>query len=139
MTEVEAEPILLPELTPDNVHFWQGGEHGHLVLFRCDDCGLWIHPSAPICRGCLSRNVGPQPTSGRGVIASFTINHQPWIPGVKVPYVVAIVELNDQVGLRMMTNIVGCEPSAVRIGLPVHVVFKHHEDVWLPYFELDAA
>lgn len=136
MTDLERPT--LPEVTPENIHFWQGGRDGQLVILRCEDCGLWIHPSAPICRGCLSRRVAARPTSGHGIVASFTINHQPWLPGLRTPYVVAIVELDDQVGLRMMTNIVGCEPAAVRIGAPVHVVFEHHDDVWLPLFELDA-
>jgi uncharacterized OB-fold protein len=135
----DAIPPLLPELTQENSHFWQGGRDGRLVMLRCGNCSLWIHPEAPICRRCLSRNVAPQATSGRGTVATFTVNHQQWFPGLETPYVVAIVELNDQAGLRMMTNIVGCEPSAVRIGAPVHVVFEQHDDVWLPLFELDAS
>jgi uncharacterized protein len=48
------------------------------------------------------------------------------LPDLATPYVVAIVELNEQVGLSMMTNIVGCEPSSVRVGAAVHVVFEQH-------------
>ena len=131
----EAEPIMLPELTPDNIDFWQGGRDGHLVMFHCQDCGLWIHPSAPICRRCLSRKVGPQPTSGRGVVASYTINHQPWIPGLKLPYVVAIVQLEEQADLRLMTNMPRTPIDQVRVGLPVTVYFEQQDAIYLPLFE----
>jgi uncharacterized OB-fold protein len=52
-----------------------------------------------------------------------------------VPYVVAIVELDDQPGLRLTTNLVNVAPQDVRIGSRVKVVFEPHEDVWLPLFE----
>jgi len=131
---MSAQPPL-PSVTPENAHFWRGGEHGALMITRCADCGLWIHPTAPICRRCLSRDVAPERASGQGVVASYTINHQPWLPGLETPYVIAIVELAEQPGLRLMTNIVGVPPEAVRIGMPVRVRFEQREDVWLPLFE----
>ena len=127
----------LPVVTPQNAHFWRGGERGALMISRCSACGLWIHPTAPICRRCLSRDVAPAAASGKGVVASYTINHQQWMPGLETPYVIAIVELAEQPGLRLMTNIVGAPPEAVQIGMPVRVVFELHEDVWLPLFEPD--
>lgn len=39
-----------------------------------------------------------------------------------MPYVIAIVELEE--GPHMTANIVGCEPEAVRIGMPVEVTFE---------------
>ena len=45
----------------------------------------------------------------------------------------AWVDLEE--GPRVMTNIVGCEPDSVRIGMPVQVVFEQHEDVYVPLFE----
>ena len=63
------------------------------------------------------------------------MNHQPWIPGFDPPYVVAIVEIDEQASVRLMTNIVGCAPDDVRIGMPVQVTFEQHDDVWVPRFE----
>ena len=127
----------LPEVTPENAHFWRGGETGALMITRCSACGLWIHPTAPICRRCLSRDLAPAAASGKAVVATYTINHQAWAPGLEVPYVVAVVELPEQAGLRLMTNIVGLPVDQVRIGMPVRVIFEQHEDVWLPLFEPD--
>lgn len=80
-------------------------------------------------------NVAPEPTSGRGRVATFTVNHQAWKPELTEHYVVAIIELDDQPGLRLFSNVVGMPPEQVRIDMPVQVRFEQHEDVWLPLFE----
>jgi len=66
-------------------------------------------------------------------VATFTVNHQPW-GGIPVPYVVAVVELDDDPEVRLTTNVVDCDPGSVSIGMSVEVVFEHVEDVWLPLF-----
>jgi uncharacterized protein len=124
-----------PALTPLNRPFWTGGENGRLLVHRCADCGTWLHPAPEVCRACLSRAVGPQEASGRGTVASFTVNHQQWNPAGPVdPYVIAMVELAEQADLRLITNVVGCPPAAVHIGMPVRVRFEPLDDVWLPLF-----
>lgn len=125
----------LPLLSAENRPFWTGGERGELLIHRCRDCERYFHPPAPVCRFCSSLAVGPAPVSGRGRVAAFTINRQAWIPELAEPYVVAIVELEEQEGLRFLSNIVGCDPETVEVGLPVKVVFEHVEDVWIPLFE----
>jgi uncharacterized OB-fold protein len=129
----------LPLLTQENRAFWQGGAEGELRICRCGACGEWIHPPTPICLKCDSLDLGPQAVSGRGSVASFTINYQKWAPELEVPFVIAIVELVEQPGLRFLTNVVGCPPDAVAIGMPVRVVFEQHEDVWLPLFAPGTA
>lgn len=128
-------PRKLPALTPDTAPFWQGGAEGVLRMHHCDDCARWFHPPAPVCPRCGGFAVAPRAVSGRGTVASFTVNHQAWTPELKAPYVVAVVELDEQPGLRFVSNVVGCPPDEVRIGLPVRVTFERHEDVWLPLFE----
>jgi len=126
---------VLPQLNDLNRPFWTGGERGELCLLRCRACKHWIHPPAPICPACLSREVAAEATSGRARVATFTVNHQPWIPGFAPPYVIAIVELAEQTGLRLTTNLIGCAPGDVRIGMPVRAVFEQHDEVWIPLFE----
>ena len=128
---------LLPALKAETEHFWRGGARGELVFLRCSACATYIHPPAPVCPVCLGRDHEPAAVSGRGEVVTFTINHQPWNPTVEVPYVIAIVELDEQKGLRLATNIVGCPPEEVRIGMRVRVTFLEREDVWLPLFEPD--
>ena len=128
-------PRKLPQITSDSSAFWQGGESGRLMIHRCSTCRRFFHPPAPICPFCGSLDVAPQATSGRGRIATYTINHQAWKPELAAPYVVAIVELDDLPGLRLLSNVVELVPDQVRIGMPVHVTFEQHEDVWLPLFK----
>ena len=125
----------LPALTPDTAAFWQGGRHGELLIHHCAPCARYFHPPAPVCPHCASFEVAPRAVSGRGKVLSYTVNHQQWLPALEVPYVVAIVALDDQEGLQFVSNIVGCKPDEVVIGMPVRVRFLPLEDVWLPLFE----
>ena len=79
-----------------------------------------------------------RPVSGRGTVFTYTVNHQPFNPAVPVPYVIAIVELEEQANLRIASNIVDCEPDSVRVGLPVEVRFERQdvgdESVYMPVF-----
>ncbi len=132
---------ILPRLDERNRGFWTGGERGELCFLTCEDCGQRIHPPQPLCPACRSKSLTPRAVSGRGRVHTFTINHQPWMPGPELPFVVAIVEIVEDPTLRLTTNIVGCAPDDVRIGMPVRAVFEHHPDadgdVWLPLFEPD--
>lgn len=83
---------------------------------------------------CLSRDIPYQPVSGRGVVHSFTVNHQVWNPLVETPYVIGLVELVEQEGLRLMTNLVDVDPDDVVIGEPVEVTFEAHGEVFVPLF-----
>jgi hypothetical protein len=125
---------VLPRVTPQNQHFWRGGAEGELRFLRCEPCGSYVHPPAPVCGRCLSKDLEPTAVSGRATVATFTLNHQPWVPSSDHPYVVAIVEIEEQPDVRLMTNIVGCPPEAVHIGMAVAVEFEEHEDVWIPVF-----
>jgi uncharacterized OB-fold protein len=124
----------VPVVGPLDEPFWRGGATGQLLILRCADCGFWLHPPGPVCRRCLSRDVRPEAVSGRGRVRAFTVNHQPWFPALAVPYVVAIVELEEQPGLQFMTRLVDYAVDAVVAGLPVQVRFEAHGDVWLPLF-----
>lgn len=132
-------PRKLPLISPDTAAFWQGGASGRLMIQHCPACERLFHPPAPICPRCASLEVAPKAVSGLGHVASFTINHQAWTAELTEPYVVAIVELDDQAGLRLLSNIVGVPPDGVHIDLPVQVRFEQIEDVWLPLFEPRAG
>jgi uncharacterized OB-fold protein len=68
-------------------------------------------------------------------VYSYTVTHQD-VPGYKAPFAIVIVELEEQAGLRMVSNVVDVPPEDVRIGLPVEVTFQPvAEDVWLPLFK----
>lgn len=129
------QPRQLPSPTAESAPFWQGGETGELRINRCDQCATWHHPPQPICHHCRSWSVRPTPVSGRATIVSFTVNHQSWLPGMEVPFVVAYVEPVETPGVWLMTNIVNCPVESVAIGQQVKVLFEQQDDVWIPLFE----
>src|SRR5215472_13523508 len=109
----------LPAVDRTNEHFWKSGATGKLRILRCGSCGLWLHPPSPVCRRCLGNAVEAQAVSGRGTVHAFTVNYQQWHADLDVPFVIAKVELDEQPGLFLTTNIVGCAPADVRSGMSV--------------------
>ncbi len=124
----------VPQITDDNAAFWTGGQRGELLITRCANCGYYIHPPSPRCPKCLSDDVAPSAVSGRGHVYTLTINRQPWVPGLDVPFVLAVVELEEQPDLRLVTTIVDCVPEDVEIGMPVEVTFAERGEVFVPAF-----
>ena len=124
----------VPQVNEDNRVFWTGGRDGELRIVRCNDCGYYIHPPSPRCPQCLSDDVAPHAVSGRAVVYTFTVNQRAWSPGLEVPYVIAIVALDEQADLRLMTNIVGCAADEVAIGMPVQVEFREQGEAYVPVF-----
>jgi uncharacterized OB-fold protein len=128
------EARVLPAPTSESSAFWRGGATGSLMIYRCGKCSRWFHPPAPVCFRCRSNDVAAEPVSPRATVATFSINRHAWYPGFPPPYVVAIVELDEQPDVRLTTNIVGCPPEDVYIGQPVEVDFEPWDDVWIPVF-----
>ena len=126
---------VLPVVTDWNRFFWTSGADGRLRFQRCTDCGTLRHPSGPVCRSCRSDRTEVAEVSGRGVVQSCTTNYQQWSPDYPAPYSVAVVAIEEDPRIRLTTNIVGCAPDEVVIGMRVRVRFEQEEDVWLPLFE----
>jgi uncharacterized OB-fold protein len=127
-------PRIAPFLDDDNREFWSSGGSGSLRLPFCDACDFWIFPPAALCSVC-GGEAEYRPVSGRGSVFTYTVNHHAFNPEVAVPYVIAIVELVEQEGLRFTTNIVNCQPEAVTVGLSVRVLFEAQGDIFVPVFE----
>ena len=125
----------LPRVDEESKGFWEACQRHELYLQRCGDCrALRYYPRA-LCPSCLSDRIEWVRASGKGTVYTFTVTHQNQSPGFRdsLPYVMAYVELAE--GVRMLSNIVGCAPDAVRIGMPVEVVFEDvTPDVTLPKF-----
>jgi uncharacterized OB-fold protein len=129
---------LLPRLDQDNRFFWTSGSDGRLRFLRCQECRTFVHPPSPVCPRCLSPDVSPEVVSGRATVVAYTRNVQEWIPGSD-PYLIGLVAIDEDDGVRLTTNLVDVEPEQVRTGMPVEVVFEHQHDVYLPLFRPMAA
>jgi uncharacterized protein len=124
---------VLPTLDEPSAFFWTSGADGVLRFLRCSDCAYLIHPPAPFCPKCHSRDAAPAAVSGRGTVYSFTVNHQPW-DGAGDVYVIGLIAIDEQPDVRLTTNVVGIDPDAVRVGLAVEVLFEDHAPVFVPLF-----
>lgn len=124
----------LPQLTDQNEFFWTSGADGQLRFQECQACQALIHPPAPVCRYCRSRDIGVRAVSGRATLAGFTVNHRFSVPGMPAPYVIAQVAIAEDPRVRLTTNIVAAEPEDLELGQQVEVLFEQIEDVWLPLF-----
>ena len=125
--------IPLPRPTALSRPHWDGCKAGVLRVQRCCDCGHFVFIPQPLCTRCHADALEWVASSGRGTVYSFTVVHRPPRPAFEVPYVVAIVELEE--GWHMLSNLVECQPDDVCVGMPVEVVFRPmSETITLPYF-----
>ena len=114
----------LPRIDEESRGFWEALARHELYFQRCRDCGTKRFYPRALCPSCLSSATEWVRASGRGTVYSFTVTYQNQAPGFRedLPYVLAVVELEE--GVRLMTNIVGCAPETVHIGMSVAVVFE---------------
>ncbi|MEZ5233784.1 MAG: Zn-ribbon domain-containing OB-fold protein [Acidimicrobiia bacterium] len=117
--------------------FWEATAEGRFLFQRCGACGAAIFYPRPACNVCGGDDLRWEQASGDATVHTFSIARRPTHPKFTgdEPYVVAIVELAE--GPHVTTNIVGCDPEDVRIGMAVRLTF---EDVGpdgfaLPLFE----
>jgi uncharacterized OB-fold protein len=130
----------LPTPSPLTRPFWEGTALGEFRIQTCGRCGAAIFYPRPSCTACGSPELSWRAASGRGTVYTYTVARRPTHPAFadRVPYVIAIVELEE--GPRVTTEIVGCDPDAVRIGLPVRVDFEPPVDgIALPVFRPAAG
>jgi uncharacterized protein len=125
----------LPQISAEMAPFFDAARRHQLVVQRCDGCGQPRFPARDQCSACLSRDSRWVPVSGRGTVFSYAVMHQVYHPGFasEVPYAVVVVELDE--GARLVSNLAGCPPGDIRVGLPVVVTFDDvTPDVTLPKF-----
>jgi len=132
-----AYDLPLPVPQPETDFYWERARAHELWLMHCDDCEQAYFYPRPICPGCLSRNTRWVRSSGRGALHAFAIVHRPPTPAFRdrVPYVAALIELEGGVRLPSTLVDVAPDPSVIRIGMPVEVVYDDVSDVLtLPRF-----
>ena len=102
---------------------------------RGTSCEHTRFPPAPICPECRSDGSDWKELSGRGEVYTYTIVHRPIAAGQELPYVVAVVALEDSGGLRMISNLVDVNLEALEIGAQVELVWEDMSpDLAIPRF-----
>ena len=132
----------IPAITNLTQPFWDAAKQGRLVIQRCADCRYYNHPPKDACDQCLSTHLAFEDVSGQGNVWSWTVMHQKSVASFEdaVPYLTALVELEEQPMLLLVTNLPGATPGTLAIGDRVHVTFEDlDEGLQLPQFVLENA
>jgi uncharacterized protein len=128
-------PVIRPVVSRDTAFFWEGTARGELRIQRCGGCGELRHPPGPMCPHCNETKPEHVVASGLGEVYSYVVHHHPPVPGHTLPFVIALVELEE--GVRLLAELVAVPPDEVRVGLPVRIGFNKIDDdltmpVWRP-------
>ncbi len=124
-----------PEPTPLTEPFWQEARARRLAIQHCSSCRQYQFYPRIHCIHCGAQSLEWEVVSGRGTIYSYTVSMRAPTPAFSVPYIVAIVELDE--GPRMLSNVVDCEPAEITVGSLVQVDFLALDsEISLPVFRL---
>jgi uncharacterized OB-fold protein len=125
-TRSASRPV--PRPTELSKPFWDAARRHELVTQRCTSCGKHVFYPRLSCPHCGARALEWVPVSGNATVYSYTVARRATHPAFadRVPYVIAIVELDE--GPRMTTNVVGCAPDDVKIGMRVRATFEDMDD-----------
>lgn len=118
-------PVLRPVISRDTEFFWEGLREGELRIQRWGE--TLRHPPGPMPPdGSLDTKPDYVVASGRGTVYSYVVHHHPPVPGKELPFVVALVELEE--GVRVLAELLDASPDEVHIGLPVVAAFVRVDD-----------
>jgi hypothetical protein len=141
-SESELAARHLPDVDwPPARPFWDGCRAGELRIPRCHDCARWVWYPAATCPGCAGASLDWTRVSGRGRVFTWVRVHRALLPGyaTRVPFVTALVELEEDARLRLATFLRDVPPGGPRIGMPVRVGFERvDERITLPIFHCVA-
>jgi len=128
--DLDSTRLLRPSASPDSQFFWDGVAAHELRIQRRPD-GSLQHPPVPALWLDKTETTDYVVASGRGTVFSYVVHHAPKVPGRSLPFVVALVELEEGSGgersdggsIRMLGELRGVDPADVHIGMPVEVTY----------------
>jgi uncharacterized OB-fold protein len=121
--DLDADSAMRPASSRDTKFFWDGVNAHELRVQKRDD-GTLVHPPVPALWLDAKREVQESDylvASGNGTVFSFVVHHAPKVPGRTLPFVIALVELEE--GVKMLGELRNVDPSTVEIGMPVSAMY----------------
>ena len=137
MTSADVVLPPLPLVSDLTRFFWDGIAERRLMILKCQNCGHHVHLPRPVCNRCRSIDLAPAQMSGQASLYAYTVTVQAFHPFYidKLPYTVGVVDLVEEAGLRLTTQIVDCPENELRTGMPLELVWTEISPGWtLPYF-----
>ena len=118
--DLDADSMMRPASSRDTKFFWDGVNAHELRIQKRPD-GSLQHPPVPAVWQDKEATVEYQVASGKGTVFSFVVHHAPKVPGRRLPFVIALVELEE--GVRMLGELRNVAPAKVEIGMPVRATY----------------
>ena len=126
-----------PEPMIKAIPFFEGTKAGKILVQKCTNCSEYTWYSHFVCPNCMEDTLEWVESTGKGKIYTFTVVYQHNNPFFmnKVPYVYGVVELDE--GPRLVSNIEGIDPEAVRCDMRVEATFEKLDDeITVPIFKV---
>jgi uncharacterized protein len=117
----------LPDL--DDVltaEYFAGAARGQLVIPRCDACARLCWYPEDRCPACGGESFAWTAVHGTGRLFSWAVVHRAFLPAFRemTPFVTALVALDDDPSVRIVSYVVDCDPAALTVDQPVRAVFR---------------
>lgn len=136
MARIEPNPTDLTDA------FWDATRAQQYLVQWCVECATPIFYPREVCPMCMSSSsLEWRASSGRGTVHAISVQHRPGNPTMadRVPYAVALIDVDAGDGvntIRVMSNVVNCDPESVDIGDAVALTWEPLSDGrHLPVFE----
>lgn len=123
--DLDPDKLMRPASSKDTKFFWDGINAHELRIQKRPD-GTLQHPPVPAVWADKEAPVDYVVSSGEGTVFSYVVHHAPKVPGRTLPFVIALVELEE--GVRMLGELRGVDPAEVKIGLPVRATYLDFPD-----------
>src|SRR5579863_786048 len=116
----------VPAANAETAGWWEAAAEHRLVVQRCTACGRLRHPPGPVCPACRSSDSQWKAVAGTGTVYTFSVVRQAFIGSLqdRLPYVVAVIELDGAPGIRIVSNVVDVDARDVSVGMAVDVVWE---------------
>lgn len=118
--DLDPDAMMRPAASRDTKFFWDGVNAHELRIQRRPD-GSLQHPPLPAVWQDKEAPIDYVVASGKGTVFSFVVHHAPKVPGRTLPFVIALVELDE--GVRMLGELRNVDPAKVEIGMPVRAIY----------------
>lgn len=123
--DLDPDKLMRPAASKDTQFFWDGVNAHELRIQKRPD-GTLQHPPVPAVWQDKEQPTDYLVAKGTGTVFSYVVHHAPKVPGRSLPFVIALVELDE--GVRMLGELRNIEPDEVQIGMPVRATYIDFPD-----------